>query len=81
LHAAANSFIGAGSKVVVGNGGVITFGSLTANPASVGFGTVSPTLNRIDPVSTGSLSLQLDSSSIAPYSENLDFSASGQRVL
>jgi fibronectin-binding autotransporter adhesin len=73
----ANSFVGAASKVIVGNGGVITFGSLTANPASVGFGTVSPTLNRIDPVSTGSLSLQLDSSSIVPYSENLDFSASG----
>ena len=70
------SFIGAGN-VVVATGGTVAFGAVTANPAVVGFGTISSGMNRIDPNSTGVLAVQTDGSLQTPVTENLDFSSAG----
>jgi autotransporter-associated beta strand protein len=74
----ADSFYGfSGRNVVVANGGALVLGSMTGNPASVGFPSISAALDRIDANSTGVLALTSDGSVQAAITENLDFSPSG----
>ena len=76
---AANSVLGAsGRTIVVASNGIVTAQAITANPASTGFGAITPLLSRIDQGSTGVLALQVDGSLQTAISENLDLSASGQ---
>ena len=73
-----NSLVGSsGRNMVIANGGLVMMGSFTANPASLGFPSVTSVLNRIDAGSSGVLALTTDGSLQTPISENLDFSVAG----
>lgn len=79
-----NSLYGSsGRNLLVANGGIVTPQAYTANTGSTGFGTkaapqIQTLLDRMDPGSTGVLALQADASMQRAFSENLDFSSSGQ---
>jgi autotransporter-associated beta strand protein len=66
-----------GPSIVVANGGVAAIGSLTANPNSQAFSSISSALSRIDTNSTGVVALTVDASLPTPISENIDFSPTG----
>jgi autotransporter-associated beta strand protein len=79
--AAPNSlYAGSGRNLLIGGGGVAALSTVTANPTSVGFPSITSALSRIDQGSTGVLAVQSDSSLQTLISENLDFSAQNLNV-